>query len=860
MTQADIASAPKDDRFRFFGVADQNSVSALTGPVRLLAGPSYLQRVREEPWLRRVIPAVILCFIALVGLWRAGDLIEERATIEARADEELQLLTALVTERVSHEYDAFSAKQNAASKQQDLRITTGNPAKAQGGVSAGKQSSESNIEYGDGGSTAVGQTTPGHALFQQWLFESLPSPELADQYQIYLTDGNGMIVASIPQGAQHMRKTLIDLLGRSQALSTFGASAGVFDVTLSDGTEALASVHHIGGGRGSVTVLCNSETLFAHWRSDIARNVIVFIGMSAIILLTVYAFFSQGARAREADSIYASTILRMDGSLKRSRSALWDWDLERGRIYWSQSMYGLLGMEPKEELIGFASLNERMHPDDGNLYQHVEELLSSEMVMMDRQFRMRHEEGHWIWFRIRAEVTRSPNSHLHLMGVVMDVTEQIAREEQEMLADMRLRDAVDTISEAFVLWDRNSRLVLCNRPYRQLHNLSDDEPLNGLSYKEIMDRGQLPVVDVEDDGEIDGEEALLDRVSPAPQGARSYKVKLTDGRWLQISERRTRDGGFVSVGTDISKLKLQEGRLLNSEQQLMATIADLRNSRQTLEMQAQQLVTLTEQYAKEKENAEVANRVKSQFLANISHELRTPLNAIIGFSEVMAQEIFGEHKTEKYRDYSADIHESGSYLLNLIDDILNMSRLEDAELDLVPETVDLAGLVKKIDETSLAKAAEKRKLTLNNNLPEELSAYADPHFTEQVLNNLLDNAVKFTPEGGEISLTGSVQDGYTLLTIADTGVGIPQDAIDRLGHPFEQVQNQFTKNHKGSGLGLSIARRIVCLSGGTMKIRSRIGQGTRVTIRLPKAVIPSPDMRVLTNSKDQTANQRQTGT
>ena len=861
MTQASTASAPKTARFRLFSATERDQIESVAGPARLMAGPSYFQRVREEPLLRRVIPAVILTFIAIAAVWRATDLTNEYDATTQAAHKELQLLTALVTEKVSTELDKFQAAANLAQQQNAARITTGSPAQALNPDNSSDVPSEEEVQSSGTGLSAATSSAPMRSTYQEWLFDALPDIELAEQYQIYVTDANGMVVASIPRGAQNMRKTLIDLLGRSQVLTTFGASAGVMDIELENGTPALAAVHHLGGGRGSVTVLRNTDSLLATWRSDVARSVIVFIFMSGIILLTVYGFFSQGARARETDSIFASTIQRMDASLNRSRSGLWDWDLDRGRIYWSHSMYTLLGLDPREELLSFMAINERMHPDDGNLHQYVEDLLSSEATMMDRQIRLRHEEGHWLWFRMRAELTRTPSNRLHLMGVAMDVTDHVVQEEEQRLADLRLRDAINTISEAFVLWDSESKLVLCNDTYRKLYNLPAEMPLVGLKYQQVMALGQPHVVNLEDENEIAPSELMVDRTKPRSLKARIYKAELADGRWLQISERRTQDGGFVSVGTDISNLKLQENRLLDSEQKLIATVSDLRKSRQTLEMQAQQLVVLTEQYAKEKENAEAANRVKSQFLANISHELRTPLNAIIGFSEVMKQEIFGEHKTAKYRDYSCDIHSSGSYLLNLIDDILDMSRLEEGEIELSPEDIDLSDMINEISRTSIGHLAKERDLTLSNALPDTLEAYADPQLTQQVLSNLLDNAVKFTPEGGEISLTGHQQDGFSIITIADTGVGIPQEAIDRLGHPFEQVQNQFTKTHKGSGLGLSIARRIVSLSGGGMKIRSRIGQGTRVTIRLPQHAkdtkLPLPDISGLKNTKDPQLNQAQ---
>jgi two-component system cell cycle sensor histidine kinase PleC len=261
-------------------------------------------------------------------------------------------------------------------------------------------------------------------------------------------------------------------------------------------------------------------------------------------------------------------------------------------------------------------------------------------------------------------------------------------------------------------------------------------------------------------------------------------------------------------------------------------IADLRQSRQKLEMQAQQMVELAEKYAEEKDRAEEASRSKSAFLANISHELRTPLNAIIGFSEIMQSQMFGPLGSGKYREYCGDIHDSGTYLLGVINDVLDMSRIEAGRLPLEFEELALDEIVEESVRV-VTSQAEAQGIAVVSKVEPGLRLTADRRAVKQILINLLSNAVKFTPAGGRITIRAHKVGGAVACSIEDTGIGIPRDALKRLGRPFEQVQNQFTRNHKGSGLGLAITRSLAELHGGAMRIRSQEGHGTIVSIRLP---------------------------
>ncbi len=247
------------------------------------------------------------------------------------------------------------------------------------------------------------------------------------------------------------------------------------------------------------------------------------------------------------------------------------------------------------------------------------------------------------------------------------------------------------------------------------------------------------------------------------------------------------------------------------------------------------------------ESAEMANRAKSRFLATMSHELRTPLNAIIGFSEVMQQELFGELGNDRYRDYTKDILISGRHLLSMIDDILDISKIEAGRYDLEERDIEIDDVIRWSSELIRPKLAEGN-LNLKLEVPEDLPlVYADKRALRQVLLNLLSNAVKFTEAGGLITIKASVhdRDGLTV-SVTDTGIGIPPGRVRETLEPFVQVESSMTGKHHGTGLGLSITKHLVEMHNGTFGLESEEGVGTTVSFTFPPHRLILPTDRIST--------------
>jgi two-component system, cell cycle sensor histidine kinase PleC len=751
------------------------STDSIKGLAQSIAKPAYRRLLVAEPALRRAVPALIIAFLLTIGIGAVVQVLDHRRQAIGDALNDMENVADFVAER----FDRLASEQKAGAAPREL------------------------------------------------LERAIPSRATSFGRRVLLTNADGTIVASTAGGTEQTGQRLLDVLSDAEPLTILGASAGVLEIKLSDGSRAFATVRALKSWQGQLAVLQPRGDALSVWRSDTMLTVTLTATTGFVLLILGFAFHWQAARAREADLIHDMVRSRIDTALNRGRCGLWDWDLGRGRIFWSQSMFAILGLPPRNDLLTFGDVSRLVHPDDIELYSVAVKLADEAVTTVDHAFRMLHASGKWVWLRARCELVRQPGEPgPHLIGIAVDISEQRNLMEKTAAADVRLRDAIETIPEAFVLWDADNRLVLCNSNFQQLHNLPDEAVQPGTSYEDVVASGRKHVIRTK----------MMSESSSEP-GARTFEAQLDDGHWLHISERRTKDGGYVSVGTDITQLKLHEKKLMDSEKRQMATISDLRSSQQTLEMQTEQLAELAEKYGEEKTRAEEANKTKSKFLANMSHELRTPLNAIIGFSEIMETEMFGPLGAPKYHEYCRDIRESGKYLLDVINDILDMSKIEAGRLKLNLEDVGLDWLLSDAMRVISARAEEK-KLVLAATIAPGIHFKADRRAIKQIVLNLLSNAVKFTPECGRITVRGRLRRDAVVIMIRDSGIGIAPDALTKLGRPFEQVESQLTKSHHGSGLGLAIAKSLVELHAGVMRIRSAPGAGTTVIVCLPRSGWP----------------------
>ncbi|MES2472960.1 MAG: HAMP domain-containing sensor histidine kinase [Pseudomonadota bacterium] len=253
-----------------------------------------------------------------------------------------------------------------------------------------------------------------------------------------------------------------------------------------------------------------------------------------------------------------------------------------------------------------------------------------------------------------------------------------------------------------------------------------------------------------------------------------------------------------------------------------------------VEDMAHELEEARDEADKKRFEAEAANASKTAFLANMSHELRTPLNAILGFSEIISQECFGPVGSERYRDYAGDIHSSGAHLLSLINDLLDVAKIEAGRMDIAPHPLDPArtfDIALKLIGTKAREKDQDLVIAVEESAP---PLYADERAVKQILINLVSNAVKFTPQGGRIDVVaGRAASGDFQIMVRDNGPGIPRDKLEKIFAPFNQVDNRFDRQAGGTGLGLSLVRGLAELHGGRAWLESEFGKGCSAFVSLP---------------------------
>jgi len=375
-----------------------------------------------------------------------------------------------------------------------------------------------------------------------------------------------------------------------------------------------------------------------------------------------------------------------------------------------------------------------------------------------------------------------------------------------------LATVLSSISSGITLVDRDLKFVIANERARQILDLPASLMEPGAPFEAVMrynaERGEY--------GPGDPEALTRERVERALRFEPHHFVRQRpDGTMIEVEGRPVADG-FVTTYADVTEKYRVERALKNANLDLEKRVEE-----RTAELRAS------------KNRAEQANRVKSEFLANMSHEFRTPLNAILGFSELIRNETFGPIGNPKYREHIDLIHASGSHLLSLIDDLLEMARLESGHYTLEEHLIDLDQAIGYARKT-VWHLAERRGVDIEVRLGDPLpSLKADPRRLHQMLINLMSNAIKFSPEAGTVDITGWTDaDGSLVLQVADQGPGISDDDLERVTEPFAQVRSSLN-SHEGTGLGLAIVKGIMAEHDGALRLESALGKGTRAALVFP---------------------------
>jgi len=531
---------------------------------------------------------------------------------------------------------------------------------------------------------------------------------------------------------------------------------------------------------------------------------VLFLGSAWLIWMLMTQLLKQIDAVRNQNNTEEISRQRYRAAVDGSNGGIWEVDLTRNTAFLSMSLAKTMGLPEKETVLPlpqFLGLFSTEYRDQ--FYSLLKRAAINGPFEIDLG-----SASLPIFLSCRGRPTQRDDQTKLVIGMALDITEARGAKARLQSAEARLFDALRSMNDSFVIWDQMDRLVLWNSKFEDFFGFQSGQLQPGMQYAMVEYHANQHIAQTVDLGIESGNE-----------------IQLADGRWLRYLETQTVDGGRVSIGTEVTAIRTREQQLQVNQDALEKTINVLRKSQV-------RIVELAENYEQEKIRAEEANQSKSEFLANMSHELRTPLNAINGFSDIMKKEMFGPLGDSRYKEYVNDILFSGQHLLSLINDILDMSKIEAGKMTLNTEPMIMSDMISQVIRIVRGRADENRlKLIYDGTQTPEI--VADPRAVKQILLNLTTNAIKFTPEGGMVRIVVEPKSAGLIIHVTDTGIGISQEDIQRLAQPFEQIDSQHSRQHEGTGLGLALSKSLVELHGGNFNISSVVGEGTTVTFTLP---------------------------